>query len=235
MQWTRSGKALVDRDPLPPFILALTAVGGMVDAISFLGLGKVFIGMMTGNVIVLGFAFGGVPGFSEPGPVVAIVGFVTGILVAGFGERLTAQRGRQRWFRCALAVEVVFLFATTALAWLAPDTSPLARDSITALLATAMGVRCATIRRLGVPDLVVTFGLTGALIGLVQDSGAARGRRQAARRLGVVLALCLGAAFGAALMEHVGLRWSLLAATAMVTAIAVTAQARSTALETAEE
>ncbi|MEU3752856.1 YoaK family protein [Streptomyces olivoreticuli] len=217
---TRSGTTLVGGDPLPAAIVALTVVGGMVDAISFLGLGKVFIGMMTGNVIVLGFAFGGVPGFSEPGPLVAIVGFVAGILLAGCGERMTSRRGRRHWFRHALVVEVAFLVATTALAWLAPDTSPLARDTITALLATAMGVRCATIRGLAVPDLVVTFGLTGALIGLVQDSGTAAGR-QSARRLGVVLALGLGAAFGALLMEHVGLRWSLLSATAMVGAIAV--------------
>ncbi|MCC3774484.1 YoaK family protein [Streptomyces sp. UNOB3_S3] len=209
---------------LPSVILVLTTVSGMVDAISFLGLGKVFTGMMTGNVIVLGFAFGGVPGYSEPGPVVAVVCFVAGVALAGRGERLAERHGGRCWFPWALTTEAAFLTAATALAWLAPLSAPAVRDTVTGLLALAMGVRCATIRRLAVPDLVVTFGLTGALIGLVQDPGGGRhGGRRAARRLGVILALGLGAAFGAALTEYAGVRWSLLCATAVVVAIATVA------------
>ncbi|MFC5720717.1 YoaK family protein [Streptomyces gamaensis] len=242
MRWTRSRAALVGGNPLPWVILALTTVSGMLDAISFLGLGKVFIGMMTGNVIVLGFAFGGVPGYSEPGPLIAIVCFVTGIVLAGRGARLAALRGQQPWFLWALLTETGLLFAATAVAWLVPDSSPAVRDGITALLSTAMGVRCATIRRLAVPDLVVTFGLTGALIALVQDSGTACGCRrddstcpqgrhttapqQVARRLGVVLALGAGAALGAALMDNAGLRWSLLVVTVSVGVITGVVQVR---------
>ncbi|GAU70276.1 hypothetical protein SSP35_18_00040 [Streptomyces sp. NBRC 110611] len=206
-------------DPLPSVILALTTVSGMMDAISFLGLGKVFIGMMTGNVVVLGFALGGVPGFSEPGPLVAILGFVAGIVLAGRGERRTSRSEPRRWFPRALLFETAFLYAATTLAWLAPQNPPI-HDIITGTLATAMGVRCATVRRLAVPDLVVTFALTGALIALIQDANRTKWRgRQAVRRLCVILALTLGAAAGAVLMQHTGLRWSLLAVAILVTAI----------------
>jgi uncharacterized membrane protein YoaK (UPF0700 family) len=41
-------------------LLSLTT--GLVDAVSVLGLGKVFTANMTGNVIFLGFALAGTPG-----------------------------------------------------------------------------------------------------------------------------------------------------------------------------
>src|SRR5947209_5854024 len=40
-------------------LLILTFVTGMVDAVSFLGLGHVFTANMTGNVVLLGFAVAG--------------------------------------------------------------------------------------------------------------------------------------------------------------------------------
>jgi uncharacterized membrane protein YoaK (UPF0700 family) len=40
-------------------LLGLTVVTGVVDAVSFLGLGHVFTANMTGNVVFLGFALGG--------------------------------------------------------------------------------------------------------------------------------------------------------------------------------
>jgi hypothetical protein len=45
-------------------LLVLTAVSGIVDAISFLGLGHVFTANMTGNVAFLAFAVAGIPGVS---------------------------------------------------------------------------------------------------------------------------------------------------------------------------
>ena len=50
--------------PLPPLLLGLTAVTGLVDAFSYLVLGHVFVANMTGNVLFLGFALAGAPGFS---------------------------------------------------------------------------------------------------------------------------------------------------------------------------
>src|SRR5438094_4351939 len=51
-------------DPLSFALLTLTGVTGLVDAVSFLGLGHVFTANMTGNVVLLAFAVAGTPGDS---------------------------------------------------------------------------------------------------------------------------------------------------------------------------
>ena len=45
-------------------LMVLTVVTGLVDAISFLGFGRVFTANMTGNVVFLAFAVAGAPGLS---------------------------------------------------------------------------------------------------------------------------------------------------------------------------
>ena len=37
-------------------LLAMTAVTGLIDAVSFLSLGRVFTANMTGNIVILAFA-----------------------------------------------------------------------------------------------------------------------------------------------------------------------------------
>src|SRR5579862_5558712 len=68
---------------LPPLLVALTAVTGLVDAFSYLVLGHVFVANMTGNVVFLAFALVGVSGFSVVASVVALACFALGALVAG--------------------------------------------------------------------------------------------------------------------------------------------------------
>jgi uncharacterized membrane protein YoaK (UPF0700 family) len=46
-----------DERVLPPVLLGLTAVTGLVDTVSYLALGHVFTANMTGNVVFLGFAW----------------------------------------------------------------------------------------------------------------------------------------------------------------------------------
>jgi uncharacterized membrane protein YoaK (UPF0700 family) len=50
--------------PLPPLLLTLTVVTGLVDATSYLKLGHVFVANMTGNVVFLGFGIAGAGGIS---------------------------------------------------------------------------------------------------------------------------------------------------------------------------
>ena len=47
---------------LPPLLVGLTAVTGLVDAFSYLVLGHVFVANMTGNVVFLAFALAGTAG-----------------------------------------------------------------------------------------------------------------------------------------------------------------------------
>src|SRR5215211_309961 len=75
--------------PLPPLLLALTVVTGLVDAFSYLVLGHVFVASMTGNVVFLGFALAGASGFSVTASLVALASFVFGAFVGGTaGSRL---------------------------------------------------------------------------------------------------------------------------------------------------
>src|SRR5688572_19358542 len=54
------------KDPLPLVLIVLSAVTGLVDAVSVLGLGQVFVANMTGNTVFLGFAVGGGAGVRGP-------------------------------------------------------------------------------------------------------------------------------------------------------------------------
>ena len=57
---------------VPPLILfVMTAVTGVVDAVSFLALGHGFTANMTGNIVFLGFATAGAFGVSLPRSVIA--------------------------------------------------------------------------------------------------------------------------------------------------------------------
>ncbi|MGW6016344.1 YoaK family protein, partial [Streptomyces sp. NPDC055210] len=71
------------REPLLASLMTLTAVSGLIDAISYLGLGHVFTANMTGNVVVIGFAVAGAPGFSVLGSLVSLAAFLTGAVIAG--------------------------------------------------------------------------------------------------------------------------------------------------------
>src|ERR1700712_5486897 len=80
------GRQLV-RDPkhgaLPVLLLVLTVVTGLIDAVSIIGLGRVFVANMTGNVVFVGFALAGAPGFSLAGSLLALAGFLLGAAVPG--------------------------------------------------------------------------------------------------------------------------------------------------------
>jgi uncharacterized membrane protein YoaK (UPF0700 family) len=151
--------------PLPPLLLALTVVTGVVDAVSILRLGRVFVANMTGNVVFSGFALVGAPGFSLSASLAALAGFLVGALGGGW---LTGRLGHDRGLllRAAAAAELVLVAGALALTAALPGAA--ARDGIAALLALAMGIQNAMARRLAVPDLTTTV-LTMTLTGIAAD------------------------------------------------------------------
>jgi hypothetical protein len=64
-------------------LLLMTVATGIVDAVSFLALGRVFTANMTGNVVLLGFAFAGVPGLSISRSALALLAFLFGAVLGG--------------------------------------------------------------------------------------------------------------------------------------------------------
>ncbi|KUN05085.1 hypothetical protein AQI95_16400 [Streptomyces yokosukanensis] len=206
-------------------LLSLTVVSGLIDAVSYLGLGRVFTANMTGNVVVLGFAAAGAPGFSVPHTATSLACFLLGAVTGG---RLAARVGggtRRRWTRLTLAAEAVLVGASAAVAFAWPDTSG-TRYALIALTAFAMGLRNATVRKLGIPDLTTTV-LTMTLTGLASESrlGDATGHRSP-RRTASVVAMFVGALLGALLVLHHGLGIPLLIAAVASGALAVVASGR---------
>jgi uncharacterized membrane protein YoaK (UPF0700 family) len=203
-------------------LIVLTLVSGLVDAVCYLGLGRVFTANMTGNVVVLGFAAAGAPGFSVPATLTSLAVFLVGAACASrIAARVSARAKlapvRDRLLLTAMAIEAAFVGAGAAVAFgVRTVGSGWPRFVVIALLAFAMGVRNATIRRLAVPDLTTTV-LTMTLTGLAADSSIAGGdNRGEGRRAVSVAAMLAGAVTAAALYLHVGAGWPLLAAALLV-------------------
>jgi uncharacterized membrane protein YoaK (UPF0700 family) len=82
---------------LPFALFLLTAITGIVDAVSFLGLGRVFTANMTGNVVLLGFPLTGAPGVSVSRSSVALLAFFLGAVAGGRLAESVADLNRRRW------------------------------------------------------------------------------------------------------------------------------------------
>src|SRR5438105_11704700 len=143
---------------LPTILLILTAVTGLVDAVSFLGLGRIFTANMTGNVVFLAFAVAGAPGLSISRSLTSLIAFLLGAILGGrLAVTLTAT-SRRRWLVTVAVAEAGLLFVA-ALVLVGVDIASETSNAVyivIILTAVAMGLRNATVRRLAVPDLNTT-------------------------------------------------------------------------------
>jgi uncharacterized membrane protein YoaK (UPF0700 family) len=189
---------------LPTVLIAMTSLTGLVDAISYLGLGHVLVANMTGNVVFLGFALAGTAGFSVTASVVALGGFLLG--AAAGGRLASSASDRRHWLTATVAIEsVLALLAAIGVATGALSAAGPTRFAVIVLLAVGLGVQNATVRKLAMPDLTTTV-LTMTLTGLAADSRAgAGGDPRVGRRAGSALTMLLGAVAGAALVRTAGL------------------------------
>jgi uncharacterized membrane protein YoaK (UPF0700 family) len=184
-------------------LIVLTMVSGLVDAVSYLGLGHVFTANMTGNVVLLGFAAAGASGFSAPACLTSLGSFLAGAAAAGrLGRRLVSRRSL---LAVAMTTEAVVTGVAAVIGALSGGVSSgWPRFTVIAVLAFGMGVRNSTIRRLSVPDLTTTV-LTMTLTGLAADSALGGGDgSQSARRIAAVVAMLAGALAGASAFLHAG-------------------------------
>ena len=210
---------------LVPVLLGLTVVSGLIDAVSYLGLEHVFTANMTGNVVVLGFAAAGAPGFSVAHTLTSLGSFVVGAMAGGRVAVRLGSGSRRTWARLTLAAEAVLLGVSAVVAYAAPGATATAYTLI-AVTAFAMGLRNATVRRLGIPDLTTTV-LTMTLTGLAADSRAGGGPgTRSPRRTASVVAMVAGAGAGAWLVLHHGLALPLAIAAGLVAVLAAVASGR---------
>ena len=189
------------RPPLrDALLLTLTAAAGAVDAVSFLGLGRIFTANMTGNLVLLGVAIGQAQLAGSVRSVIAFAAFVLGVLA---GVRVTARtEPTVVWPRSAtlaLIGELGLLLGLLA-GWEITGDRPnaVALDILIALSAGAMGMQTAAARRVGVVGVTTTF-VTGMLTNLIAELAAvAPGRSHRTIWAGTLAAIAIGAAMGAA-------------------------------------
>ena len=210
---------------LPPLLVALTMVTGLVDAFSYLVLGHVFVANQTGNVVFFAFALAGVGGFSATASIAALGCFALGALGAGRLGRVLAGR-RELLLGVTAGIQAVIVAETVTMTALTPIPIPAGlRYALIASLSLTMGAQNATARKLAVPDLTTTV-LTLTITGIAADSPLAGATgAHAARRLISVVAMFLGALVGAELVLHVHIVYPLVIALVILAAVAVIAVA----------
>jgi uncharacterized membrane protein YoaK (UPF0700 family) len=201
-------------------MLALTFSTGVIDAVGYLGLDRVFTGNMTGNVVILGMALTGADDLPVVGPIIALALFLLGALVAGrtlrkqpagWSSRTTALFGVVGAVLAASAI-VAFAVGEDRPEWVAL--------CITGSLGFAMGMQAGSARQIGVKD-VTTVVVTSTLVGLAFDSRfGGNAKQQWFRRAGAVILIGAGAAVGALLLHvHVGLGMAVAAGITIIAAI----------------
>lgn len=217
--------------PVPPLLLSLTFLTGLVDAFSYLALGHVFVANMTGNVVFLAFALARAKGFSVASSLFALVAFSLGAVVGG---RLVAglSGNRGRLLAVATALEAIFIGGALvlAVATTLPGTGIGSRAGpeqycLIVMLGLAMGIQNATARHLAVPDLTTTV-LTLTITGIAADSHMAGGAGSRLGRRGLaVSAMFLGAVVGGLLVNGGRAAVSLVLALLVLTMVALAAAA----------
>ena len=197
-------------EPLLLALSLLTLVTGLVDAACYLGLGRVFTANMTGNVVLLAFGATGAQGLPVLAPTVSLGVFLVGATAGGrLASNLVGPAGaevpasvRRRWVTITLLLELGLVAVAGVVALGLPVGGGGARRYVViALLAAALGLQNATVRRLAVPDVTTTV-LTLTLTGLAADSWLAAGHGpRAGRRLAAVGLMAAGALAGALLLR----------------------------------
>jgi uncharacterized membrane protein YoaK (UPF0700 family) len=182
-------------------VVLLTLTTGAVDAASFLALGNVFSSVITGNLVLLGAAAGtGRPELAVHSGV-ALAGYVAGVMAGAplAGRQHDATGTWPPSVTVTLAVELVILVAFSV-GWELAGTHPAGGGqlALVAVLAVAMGLQAAAVRRLGqMSTTYLTSTLTALVAGLVTGSKP----DGMARNLGVLATLIIGAIAASMILE----------------------------------
>ena len=149
-------------------VIVLTWTASAVDAISYLGLGRVFTANMTGNAVLLGLAIGQGQGLAAVRSIVALAGFVLGVALGAIV--LEGGPHRTDWpvaVTRAVLVEGIVL-GTFTVTWHLGVREGAILYALITLSAVAMGIQSAAIRHLKVPGVATTY-ITGTLTSMVAE------------------------------------------------------------------
>jgi uncharacterized membrane protein YoaK (UPF0700 family) len=201
-------------------MMVLTFVTGLVDAVGFLGLDRVFVGNMTGNIVILGMAVAGADDLPVLGPAIALATFTIGAYIGG----MVLRRRRKEWSGgvSLLLLTGALVLALLGVAYLLPewaesDVLELIASSTTA---AAMGMQAAVARSLAVAD-VTTVVVTSTLTSLASESLVAGGVKGVWNRRFAAIAIIFGGALVGALLLRLGVAVPLMLAAVLTVAVVV--------------
>jgi uncharacterized membrane protein YoaK (UPF0700 family) len=185
-------------------LMALTVSSGVVDAISFIAMGKVFTAFMTGNLVFLGL--GAASAFAPNGPNMVRVGVVLVTFAAGvFVAERIMRRNRARGSGLSVALtgvlvaQVVFLVG-----WMLVAGHPSFTFTtwLAAIAAFAMGMQSGAVGSLDV-KAVFTTAATATLINLSREAAdPGVSATEPPQLAGVLVCLVIGATVGGLLLVH---------------------------------
>lgn len=204
--------------------VALTFVTGVVDAVGFLGLDRVFTGNMTGNIVILGMGVAGADELPVLGPAVALAAFTAAAYLAGLvlrGPGGVRQPGWQHRVTVLLTLGAATLTVLTVVAVVTGNhPPPAAQIPMAAATAAVMGSQAMVARAVAVADMT-TVVVTSTLASLAGETWARGGRGAVAnRRLAAIAVIFAGAVVGALLMRvHLAVPFGLAAVTTATVAL----------------
>ena len=239
-----SSRSIIIRNGL---LLLLAGAAGAIDAISYLGLGRVFTANMTGNTVLLGLALVQADHQEALRASLALVGFLGGATLGAWIVEKGPSAGLwPRAVTVALTLEWGFLMVF-AVGWLYTGGGAAtfaARGSLIVLSALAMGVQSASARRLEVSGIATTY-ITGTVTTLATwlmrwlgrggangslppragttDSGAPRQARRAVGLLAAVWGIYIGGAMAAGACVRLSPELAVLFPLALMLVVMVTA------------
>lgn len=184
--------------------MAMASFGtGVLDAVTYIGMDKVFGANMTGNVILIGIAMTGSQGIPAAGPAAALGGFVLGSwLVGQIARRVPRVTGDRvaSWLFGGAALGMLGVATTLAFG----PSSATFLHGVTAVIGIVMAIQAVAARRVGVPD-VSTIVVTSTLSLLFTEMGSRGGGADGVttrRRLMAVCSMLLGASVGGMVVAH---------------------------------
>ncbi|WP_338673909.1 YoaK family protein [Streptomyces sp. SCSIO 30461] len=182
-------------------VTLLVAAAGSLETISFLGLDRVFAGVMTSNLALMGMAIGQQQALNVTAAALALAGFGVGAAAAARVTRCSEIR-EGRWHPrvmfCLIATTVILV--AIAGAWAALDGAPrgVTRNLLQFAAAVSMGVESTAMVAAGHAAAPTTY-LTGTMATyIVNGVGSGRQEIWIPVRFG---ALIVGAALSAALLK----------------------------------
>ncbi|MEV0671087.1 YoaK family protein [Mycobacterium sp. NPDC050441] len=206
--------------------ITLTFVTGIVDAVGYLGLDRVFTGNMTGNIVILGMGVAGADDLPVLGPAIALAGFTAGAFAAGLALRGRPSAGWDTRITALLGTGALILLVLTGTVVITGDNPGITGQvAIATAIAAVMGQQAMVARALAIKDMttVVVTSTLASLAGETWPGGGQGGRLAgvANRRLAAILVIFLGAVAGAVLLRlHIAVPLGLAAVLTCVVVIA---------------